>query len=309
MANKEEIKLHVFPSKVDISSKKIHAAINNVDIHKALGDRWKGKSWIVLGETQPSLLNPDVDADVASLSTLYLQGRLYPVKPRKTGNVTVDIGGEEYEVIDGEDNDAMESPVTFTFKVNPSNISIQKRKLFTKLRTKGGFVFQHWGPDISEISIAGTTGNIRPNRFRLDRKTLPEGIPWVGGREIPVPIPPSDQFADRENSPLLDVFRRLEEVYNQDQDEQSVRANRVLSLEYRQRLYVGHLSEFSFEERAERPFQFYYKFTFLVHYEATSPTAVTSSIAMNIVRNEETLQRIKEIKDESNLAAETGIED
>ena len=290
MGAKEEIKLHVFPSKIDVATKRIFAYINVFDIHQALGDRWKGKSWIIFGETQPSSLTVDLAEDVASLSALYLQGRLYPVKLRKDGKVLVTVGDEEYEVVDSNREDVTDSPVTFTFRVNPSHISIRKRKLFTKLRTKGGFVFQHWGPDISEISIEGTTGNIRPNKFRFDRKALPEGIPWVGGEEIPIPIPPSEQTADRDNSPLLDVFMRLEEIYNQDQDEQAVRANRTLSLEYRKRLYVGHLSDFSYDERSERPFQFYYKFTFVVHYESRSPDPVISSIAINAIRSEETLQ-------------------
>lgn len=322
MADKEAIKLHVLSPKTDAAQKKVHAYVNTYPIHSALGDRWRNRPWIILGRVTEYQLVPDASIGNAStdipyleclltneqiqeLSSLYLQGRIHKVKLHKNNRSTVNIGGEEYDVVQGgrdtSDSETGSKLLTFTFKVNPSHIGVQKRKLFTKLRTKGGFVFQHWGPNITEISVAGTTGNIRPQLFRTESKKVAE----IGGKDITlnIPVPPSAQFADRDNSPLLDVFRRLEEVYNQDQDEGAVRNFRVLALEYRKRLYVGFLTDFFYEERAERPFQFYYKFTFFVSYEATSPYAVTSSIASTIVRNEETLQRIKEIVDESNAAA------
>lgn len=43
--------------------------------------------------------------------------------------------------------------------VNPERIQINKRKEITTQRTKGGFVLQYWGEDLTKISISGTTGS------------------------------------------------------------------------------------------------------------------------------------------------------
>lgn len=43
--------------------------------------------------------------------------------------------------------------------VNPRNIQYRHKKLITKERTKGGFLLQYWGEDLSILSISGTTGS------------------------------------------------------------------------------------------------------------------------------------------------------
>jgi len=42
--------------------------------------------------------------------------------------------------------------------INPQNITINKKKAITPQRTKGGFVIQYWGEDLTTISISGHTG-------------------------------------------------------------------------------------------------------------------------------------------------------
>lgn len=43
--------------------------------------------------------------------------------------------------------------------LNPQDVSISNKKISTSTRTKGGFVYQYAGEDLTKISIAGTTGS------------------------------------------------------------------------------------------------------------------------------------------------------
>jgi len=43
--------------------------------------------------------------------------------------------------------------------INPENIVTSDKKIITNQRTKGGFVLQYWGEDLTTLSIKGTTGS------------------------------------------------------------------------------------------------------------------------------------------------------
>ncbi|KKL06060.1 hypothetical protein LCGC14_2599820, partial [marine sediment metagenome] len=108
-----------------------------------------------------------------------------------------------------------ESLATFlksvTFYVNPTTIRIRKKKFFQKLRTRGGWAFQHWGPDIGEITLEGTTGNITPDP-KIQVGTI-----------FGLPILPQvvEEAPTESNSPALKAFRTLEQWYDEDQNDQS----------------------------------------------------------------------------------------
>lgn len=43
--------------------------------------------------------------------------------------------------------------------INPKNISYADKKLINKERTKGGFILQYWGEELTAITLNGTTGS------------------------------------------------------------------------------------------------------------------------------------------------------
>ena len=180
------------------------------------------------------------------------------------------------------------APITLTFYINPTGIRVQKKKLFSQIRTKGGWAFQHWGPQIGEINLEGTTGNITP--------TPKIQIGTIAG----VPILPQvvEEIPSTTNSIALKAFRELERWYDEDQDENSQNKGYLTAIEYRQRIYIGHISEFMYEERGDRPFQLYYRLKLLVHYDAGNLAAATSRARNQIVRNEETLKYVRRLKDQ-----------
>jgi hypothetical protein len=42
--------------------------------------------------------------------------------------------------------------------INPNNLKTDYKKIISKVRTKGGYVIQYWGEDLTTISMSGTTG-------------------------------------------------------------------------------------------------------------------------------------------------------
>lgn len=165
----------------------------------------------------------------------------------------------------------------FKFHINPRNMNVAKSKLITKIRTRGGFEFQHWGPDITTISFRGTTGNITP--------TPPEDADRMTDIENPTV----------DNSEAYKIFRNFETLYEEDQTQQERGNMKMLGLEYRGNIYVGHLRNFSFEEVGEKPFQFEYTVEFAVEYEATSVSRAQQEIQQDIIRNEDTLKYLRQL--------------
>lgn len=43
--------------------------------------------------------------------------------------------------------------------VNPSNMQYRHKKLIDRNRTKGGYMLQYWGEDLTELTMSGTTGS------------------------------------------------------------------------------------------------------------------------------------------------------
>lgn len=173
---------------------------------------------------------------------------------------------------------------SISFYVNPTAIRIRKKKFFQKLRTRAGWAFQHWGPDIGEITLEGTTGNITPDpKIQI-------------GKVFGLPILPQvvEEAPTESNSPALKAFRTLEQWYDEDQNDQSQSASvgQLTALEFRGRIYVGHFAEFNFDERGTHPFQLFYQLKFLIHYDAGALSEATTRVANQIVRNDETLRKI-----------------
>lgn len=185
-------------------------------------------------------------------------------------------------------------PVTevLEFEVNPLNLNVTKKKLFQKLRTRGGWAFQHWGPDIGEIQLDGVTRNITPppQSFFGPPDNNDRG-PKNNHANFDLQIP------SETNSPTLKAFRLLEKWYDEDQGEAAQRTGILLAMEYRGRIYVGHIGTFSYNEVGTRPFLLAYKLTFLVHYDSGALGDATFRAQSRVIRNQQTIAHIKAIKD------------
>lgn len=178
------------------------------------------------------------------------------------------------------------TPRTLTFRINPTNLKLMKKKLFQQIRTRAGWAFQHWGPQIGEIFLEGVTGNI-------------QATPQIQvGTIFGLPIIPQvvDEIPTERNSPALRALREIERWYDEDQSEDYQNRGYLTAIEYRGRIYVGHIADFEYEEKSTSPFQLYYRMKFLVHYDAGNYQAATSRARNQIVRNSETLRYIENLK-------------
>jgi len=226
----------------------------------------RGSEYIVEGKM-------DKWVDDSTLTSITDEGMVYRVYRDATTNVPYIIRNNEKFVIAGKEENPNITPV-FKFYVNPRNIHIGKSKLITKIRTRGGFEFQHWGPDITTISFGGTTGNITPTSFTAQIQ---------------------NQNPTVDNSEAYKIFRDFEQLYEEDQQQQDIGNVTMLGLEYRGNIYVGHLRNFGFDEVGEKPFQLEYIVEFAVEYEATSVSSAQQEIQQNIIQNTETIKYLQDL--------------
>lgn len=214
-----------------------------------------------------------------------LYSRVYQQNPDGTfNNPFDDIGPLKYKESDP-------SPLTLTFRVNPANIRIQKKKLFRKIRVRAGWAFQHWGPEIGQITIQGTTGNLMPDDAL---KYAIKNVPLLG--DIPIITTFKDERPTELNSPALKALREMETWYDEDQSEIAGEKGWLTALEYRGHVYVGHLADFQVTERGDQPFQLFYTINFVVHYDSSNLQGATSRARSQITRNEKTLATVERLK-------------
>lgn len=270
MGKREEIRIWKLTKSKEEKGVTVSGYIQEASIQSKLFPR--GANYIIEGYEEK------IDDD-SNLTKKTDYGMVYRAYRDSGANNTPFIirNSERFDVRGKEEEGTPGATVAFKFHVNPRNISVAKSKLITKIRTRGGFEFQHWGPDISIIAFAGTTGNITPTPSQQA-----QGI-------TDVPDPTSD------NSIAYKIFRNFEMLYEEDQMQQEMGNVTMLGLQYRGNIYVGHLRTFRFEEVAEKPFQFEYAVEFAVEYEATNVSRAQQEIQLNMIRNADTLKYLRQL--------------
>src|SRR5271165_2577123 len=87
-------------------------------------------------------------------------------------------------------------PHALVMHVNPQNISEQHTKKVERIQTRGGWVEQHWGDELTEISADGSTGAFMNIYTGLTSLLRQQTIAW-------------DRYRD-----LLDLFRNNGSLYD-----------------------------------------------------------------------------------------------
>lgn len=180
-----------------------------------------------------------------------------------------------------------------SFYINPQNISIQQRKLWQKIRTRGGWALQHWGPELGTVQIRATTGNIRPPIMK--DFSLGTFFSTSATNDLPTEL----------NSPAFAGLKRLEKWYKEDQDEARIYRHELSALYYRNQIYVGHFTDFMVEENAERPFQLNYQIGFTIHYDSTDLQSALTRASEIYRRNKETVEYMERIYEETKTISAT----
>jgi hypothetical protein len=127
--------------------------------------------------------------------------------------------------------------------VNPQSLNETHTKKVERIQTRGGFVEQHWGDELSEISADGSTGAFVNVYTGLSSVLRQQTIAW-------------DRYQD-----LYDLFHHNGSVY--DPYGNIVLQGNVMLL-YDRGTYIGYFRSFDVEETADAPFVFKVNWSFKV---------------------------------------------
>ncbi len=137
-------------------------------------------------------------------------------------------------------------PHALVMHVNPQNYSETHNKKVERIQTRGGFVEQHWGDELTEISADGSTGAFMNIYTGLSSVLRQRTIAW-------------DRYRD-----LLDLYRNNGSVYN---PFGAIVLQGDVMLMYDRGTYLGYFHTFDMEETADQPFTFRVTWAFKVREE------------------------------------------
>lgn len=137
-------------------------------------------------------------------------------------------------------------PHALVMHVNPQNWSENHTKRQERIQTRGGFVEQHWGDELTEINADGSTGAFMNIYTGLSSVLRHRTIAW-------------DRYRD-----LQDLYRNNGSVY--DPAGNIVLQGHVM-LMYDRGTYIGFFRSFDVEETDDQPFAFRVSWVFKVEEE------------------------------------------
>lgn len=134
-------------------------------------------------------------------------------------------------------------PHALVLHVNPTSLSESHTKKVERLQTRGGWVEQHWGDELTEISCRGGTGAFVNLYTGLSSVMRQKTIAW-------------DRYRD-----LYDLYRNNGSIYD---PFGAVVLQGKLLLMFDRGSFIGTFRTFSVEETAESPFAFSLSWNFKV---------------------------------------------
>jgi len=144
--------------------------------------------------------------------------------------------------------EALLNPVV-SLLVNPQNIKVDKKVIFNKMQTKGGFVVQFWGPDLPTVTVTSKTGSFAINKS------------------------------------MLRVFQVLKtHVYDRRfSTRQPFKGMPIITMIWDQQVYEGFFQNFNYSLDAMEPYVINYTFTFTITNQLAVPGLPDISSAINTV--------------------------
>jgi hypothetical protein len=161
--------------------------------------------------------------------------------------------------------------------VNPQNFAETHSKKVERIQTRGGFVEQHWGDDLSEISVDQSTGAFINLYTGLSSLLRQRTIAW-------------DRYRD-----LYELFHNNGSVYD---PQGNIVLQGWIMLMYDRGTYLGSFRTFSVEETDESPFTFKMSWTFKVE-------RTVQKIPLSLARNP-TIRNVPSLANSTTPGALTG---
>lgn len=134
-------------------------------------------------------------------------------------------------------------PHALVLHVNPMSLQESHNQKMERIQTRGGWVEQHWGHDLIEISADQSTGAFMNIQTGLTSVLRQRTIAW-------------DRFRD-----LHDLFRNNGALHD---PEGNIVLHGNVMLMYDKGTYIGTFRSFSWEETEDTPFNFMLNWSFKV---------------------------------------------
>lgn len=131
--------------------------------------------------------------------------------------------------------------------VNPASLDVSYSKIVNRIQTLGGFVEQHFGEQLSEISASGSTGAF---------VSVEDGVTAYNRK---------DTVAYQKMQHLIDIFKSNGSVYD---DRGQVRFRGRIRLVFGGGIYDGYFTTFNIGESGDSPFKLDLSWNFKVEQEA-----------------------------------------
>lgn len=132
--------------------------------------------------------------------------------------------------------------------VNPNSMKLSYQKNIVRIQTRGGYVEQHWGDSVEQISFEFATGGFMRLTSGLSNKTgtgLLDSEQSRKGRRETIQY---DRYLD-----LLALFKNNGAVYDANG---SIASQGYLKITFDGGIYIGWFDNFSVTEDVSKPFQF-----------------------------------------------------
>ena len=143
--------------------------------------------------------------------------------------------------------------------IDPTSIQVNKSVIQQKRLTKGGFVTQFWGHDLTKLQVTATTGNFQP----------------IYGVAIPIPDTTKTTFQSwfnhvrqrwsKDGGPLK-IFEKLKTWVYQNRFDQNNPSSGLplIKLLWEDFVYEGYFTSFNYNTSSNEPFKINFDFAFTI---------------------------------------------
>jgi hypothetical protein len=150
--------------------------------------------------------------------------------------VILDVLGPDWET------SLLPDDLKMVLHVNPSSMSLQHTRTVERIQTRGGFVEQHWGDAVSEITFEQASGGFMRLYTGLSNVTNPA---YGGTRRETIAY---DKYLD-----MLALFHNNGSVYD---DNGNIVLQGIVKITFDGGIYTGWFTSMTVAEAADKPYQF-----------------------------------------------------
>jgi hypothetical protein len=160
--------------------------------------------------------------------------------------------------------------VKLVLHVNPRSMNLQYNKLVSRTQTRGGFVEQHWGDALEQITFEGATGGFVRLYAGLSNKAGSSGAGNLqgNGSELTAVQGRRETIAYDRYLDMLALFKGNGAVYDANG---AIAIQGYLQVSFDEGVYIGWFdTDFTVTEDASQPYQFRMNSRFIIEEERLS---------------------------------------